>query len=702
MRLPRWTVYPALALLAVFLIPALPAKKKPLVVGAPVAGATKFPRVVVLGIDGMDPDVLRDVLAKYPERMRNFQRLVDEGGLHELGTSTPPQSPVAWSTFITGFDPGGHGIFDFIHRDPVTRQEIASTTKADEPTVVPLPAGYQFPLGGDSVSNRSGRAFWRILADHGVPAFIWRMPANFPVEPARGLSFSGMMTPAIDSAYGQCTLWTTDPPVESFERESKIIPVREYDGRIDTSLPGPVNPFRKDATRERLPMSIFVDHAAQAATVEIAGRAVVLTPGQWSDFVRVSFEFIGASVSSIKGTVRFHLRSLSPAVELYASAINIDPLDPVVPVSAPREASREAAQAVGLYYTQGMPEDVNALKEHVITDVEFMQQSDLVHDEGVRLMDYATDKFLAEKDGGFLFFYFSGIDLCGHMMWRHGDAEHPSHDEAFAGSDSSGWSHRAGSTWRDVIADLYMRMDPVLGRLRAKLPADATLVVMSDHGFASYRRKFSLNTWLVEHGYLVLADGQSKELPRGDPQFKSVRISRSAVDWSKTTAYGVGFNGLYLNRADRERDDPATKGKNERGIVAPGAQADALLAKLKAELEAVRDGAARVIARCDVASEVYHGARVSEAPDMIVGYDVNYGNSDESSTGRIPHDVLADNLGGTFNGSHLMSPDVVPGLLLTNRTVREGSHRLEDLTVEILRQYGIAPESGMRGTPVLR
>src|SRR5262249_47548764 len=153
------------------------------------------------------------------------------------------------------------------------------------------------------------------------------------------------------------------------------------------------------------------------------------------------------------------------------------------------------------------------------------------------------------KDGGFLFFYFSGVDLCSHMMWRHFDAGHPFHDDGFAAEDSSAWSRRPGSTWKDVIHDLYLGMDPVLGRLRERMPKDALLVVMSDHGFETYRRRFSLNTWLLEQGYLVLKPDRAKELPRRDPGFASVHISTGsgAVDWTKTRAYGVGFNALYLN-----------------------------------------------------------------------------------------------------------------------------------------------------------
>jgi predicted AlkP superfamily phosphohydrolase/phosphomutase len=286
------------------------------------------------------------------------------------------------------------------------------------------------------------------------------------------------------------------------------------------------------------------------------------------------------------------------------------------------------------------------------------------------------------------------------MMWRHADDGHPFHDEAFAHADSSAWSNRAGSTWRDVIEDLYLRMDPVIADLRARLPADTTLMVISDHGFATYRRKFSLNTWLLEHGYLVLKAGRERELPRDDRARVPVFIM-DAVDWSKTRAYGVGFNGLYLNLAGRELDDPETP-EDESGIVQPGAEAQALVRELKAALEAVRDGDARPILRCDVATDVFHGARTGEAPDLIVGYDAGYGNSDESSTGRVPHSVLEDNdRSGTFNGNHLMASQVVAGSLLTNLKVRPGDHALEDLTVEILERYGIKPDASVEGHRVL-
>jgi predicted AlkP superfamily phosphohydrolase/phosphomutase len=174
------------------------------------------------------------------------------------------------------------------------------------------------------------------------------------------------------------------------------------------------------------------------------------------------------------------------------------------------------------------------------------------------------------------------------------------------------------------------------------------------------------------------------------------------VDWSKTRAYGVGFNSLYLNLAGREEDNPDTT-QDESGIVRPGAEAEALLAEIKAKLERIVDeDGTQVVLRADLASDVYQGQRSEEAPDMVVGYNYGYGNSDEASTGQITHGILRDNdQGGTFNGSHLMAPDVVQGTLMTNRKVLPGEHALEDLTVEVLKQYGIKPGAGMKGHPVL-
>jgi predicted AlkP superfamily phosphohydrolase/phosphomutase len=722
MKLPRWTVYPAVLVLGVLIFVGIPMPQgSDPYEGAAAAADGSVPTrpmthapVVVLGIDGMDPDLLKEVIQLYPERMENFRWLIaQEDGIQSLGTSTPPQSPVAWSNFITGQDPGGHGIFDFLHRDRMTRAPIPSTVVIEEGSTIHLPGKWQLAIGADSPTNRTGRSFWSILADHGVPADIWRMPINFPVEPSNGVSFPGMMTPALDSAYGECSFYTTDPMRTVEIDYDKLHQVTEYDGKIVTSLQGPGNPFRDYAkgeeAHESIALTILVDREANAAVIDTGLEKVILQPGQWSHFLQVDYEMLPLGAMNMSGICRFYLRSIEPEVELYASPVNLNPENPPTPVSAPDDASVALAEGIGRYYTQGMAEDVNSLKKGILTDAEFMAQVDLVYRERRDMLEYALDSYLVGDEGGLLFFYFSTVDLTCHMMWRHFDASHPAYDPEIANQDSSWWSHREGSTWKDTVYDLYLKMDPVLGRIRARLGDDVTLIVMSDHGFAPYRRMFSLNTWLLENGYLVLHEGKHRELERSDPDWKKVNIfDPGVVDWSRTRAYGVGFNGLYLNLEGREEDNPETD-ENESGIVPPSEVA-ALLAQIRDELVAIKDPETgqQAILRCDLASEVYTGERLDEAPDMLVGFNAGYGNADSSSLGRIPCYPLEDNSPaafggklGTFNGSHLMAPEVVSGVLISNRPIREGEHQLEDLTVELLQQYGVEAPDVMLGHRVL-
>ncbi|MEX1025308.1 MAG: alkaline phosphatase family protein [Planctomycetota bacterium] len=696
MTLPRWTAYPAIAVLLGVAVLAVPRT------GSSPEN-TESKRVVVFGIDGLDPDLLREALRRDPESFPNFRWLIAQGdGIQSLRTSTPPQSPVAWSNFITGLDPGGHGIFDFIHRDPITRGPTTSTTVTPAESDLKLPGSWKLPLSGDAPSNRSGKSFWTLLSDAGVHADIWRMPANFPVEPSSGLSFPGMMTPAVDSAYGEASFYTTDPLAKSRVDDPKAFLVTEFDGRIETALKGPANPFHDGNPAASVPITVVLDRENDAAAIQVDGQTLVLRAGDWSDFVPVSFDLLPMGLMSMGGMVRFYLRSLDPEFELYASPVNFDPVDPATVISEPEDASAKLASVIGRYYTQGMAEDVNALKKEILSDAEFMSQVDIVYRERMRMLDHALDNYTSVGKGGLFFFYVSTIDLASHMMWRHADEAHPMFDAELANEDSSAFSGRAGSKWKDVIFDLYRKMDPALGRIRERLGDDVTLIVMSDHGFAPYRRKFALNTWLLEKGYLVLKPGMTREPADGSSKQYIYTGDHSAVDWTRTRAYGLGFNGLYLNLKGRERDDPASE-VDETGIVEPGAEADALLAELRTRLVAEVDPKTgqQPILRCDIASEVYRGARVSEAPDILVGYNAGYGNSDPSSLGRIPHNVLEDNTGGTFNGNHLMAPEVVAGILIANRRILAGDHALEDLTTEILGQYGVEPAPGMQGHRVL-
>ncbi len=713
MILPRWTAYLALAVILILAVSGIPRRtdnseaegaaraardESGLRDGRSKLPAPNHPRTVILGIDGLDPELLRAVIEKHPERMRAFQRLVDAGqGVRALGTSTPPQSPVAWSNFITGRDPGGHGVFDFIHRDAQSYFVAPSTVRMKESGSVSVPfSSLKLPTGGGVESNRTGRAFWTVLMDAGVRADLYRVPISYPVEPADGQVFPGMLTPALDSAYGMYTRFMSDPPARLETGSGRCVPVRPRNNRVLTRLPGPPNAFRDGDPPATTPLTVHIDEVNSLAIIEVGGERFVARPGQWTKWVSVSFDMLPAGALSLSGTVRFYLKSLTPEFELYASAINIDPTDPADTISHPARAAAELAEDLGgVYYTKGMPEDVGALKDGVFTDAEFMGQVDLVHRENRAVLQRALDRWTADPAGGLLFFYVGTIDLAMHMMWRHQDPAHPFFDPAIAAQSSTWWSGRDGTAWRDVVEDLYLKMDPILGAVLDRIDDDTLVMVISDHGFAPYRRKFSLNTWLLEQGYLVLKEGKQRELPEDDPKRVDVHLF-DAVDWTRTKAYGIGFNGLYLNRAGRESQGSVQE-----------SEVKGLLAELEAKLEALRDNAPgkpwdgeQVVLAADLATDVYQGQRVAEAPDIVVGYNTGYGNSDEATQGRIPNAVLSDNAGGTFNGSHLMHPSVVEGVLLTNARVRSERARLEDITATILHRYGVALEPGMTGRPL--
>ena len=84
--------------------------------GAATRPVTK--QVVVLGFDGADPKLAAKWMAE--GKLPNLARLAREGTFKPLGTTNPPESPVAWASFATGLNPGGTGIYDFLKRDPET------------------------------------------------------------------------------------------------------------------------------------------------------------------------------------------------------------------------------------------------------------------------------------------------------------------------------------------------------------------------------------------------------------------------------------------------------------------------------------------------------------------------------------------------------------------------------------------------------
>ena len=643
------------------------------------------PGVFVLGVDGMDPTILRRLIAE--GKAPNLAKLAADGAFQDLETSNPPQSPVAWSNFVTGLDPGGHGIYDFVHRDPLTYLPISSATPppGDPGTSVKL-FGYNLPVsaGDEIINNRSGTPWWDVLDGAGVDVEVYRIPGNYPVTESDAKTLSGMGTVDMRGGYGQYT-WITDtspvaPPGHGLKADVQLVTVEDFDldGKGDTVkaiLKGPPDLFHLEPGQMpgesdylTVPVTVSIDPDADVAMVKVGESVAVLQEGEWTDWMPVSFDALPAGAMALGGSVRFYAKELRPGFKLYASPVNLAADAPPQAISTPDDFATELADVLeGQYYTQGMPEETNALKDGTFDDDDYAKQVALVQADAGGMLDVALARF---DRGDATFFYLSDIDLQCHMLWRHGDPKEPSAPRHPAWEATSAAKHALD------IEHYYQHVDSLVGRVRQELPPETLLIVMSDHGFQPFTRKVHLNAWLRDHGYLTLKDGKT-----------TGRLTTGDVDWSKTQAYALGFNSLYLNVAGREAE----------GIVSAGDVAR-VEAAITADLLGYRDPADQktVVRRVDRGADIYHGARLADAPDLVIGYDRGYGHSDESTLGEIVEAEIEDNT-SRWSGNHLMAPEVVPGVVLASRPILGEAHNLTDVTATLLAWYGLAPLPEMRG-----
>ena len=592
----------------------------------------------MLGVDGMDPQFVQRHWSALP----HLDGLRRQGSFEQLKTTTPPQSPVAWSTFITGMDPDRHWIYDFVHRDPKTYLPFSSMSRAEEPRHTLSLGPYLFPLSqGQVIALRRGKAFWQILADHHIPVTMIRMPTNYPPL-AAGKAIAGMGTPDLRGTFGTFTFYTDDP--EEISRSvsgGRIVKVPLFQNRATLQVEGPVNSLRKDHRSSSAELTVDVDPHEPAARLATGDSLAIVRQGEWSGWLRAEFPLI-PGLASAAGMFRVYAKQLHPRFELYLSPVNIDPEAPELPVSAPSSYSRDVSRTIGRFYTQGIAEDTAAARQGVFSLADYLAQSRLVFEDEHKLLRYS----LASFREGLLFVYFSSIDQNSHMLWGKHEPE---------------------------LLDTYRAADAAIGEV-IENARGADVIVMSDHGFTTFDRALNLNTWLWKNGYLALDGGPSED---------DVPFAR--VDWSKTRAYAIGLNGLYLNLAGREK----------QGIVS-SAERQALLRKIGEELIALRDPADGR----QVVETAFFPEPSDIAPDLIVGYARAYRASWQTALGGVPPALVEDN-NDAWMGDHCINAADVPGVFFSTARVRVKDPQLKDVTVSLLRMFGIGPGEGMSGRDML-
>jgi predicted AlkP superfamily phosphohydrolase/phosphomutase len=630
-------------------------------------------KVIVIGIDGMDP-VLSETMMN-AGHLPNLAKLRAVGGYSRLGTSIPPQSPVAWANFINGAGPGSHGIFDFIHRHP--HEQCAPFYSAAE--TLPgegcwevgdhrlqldfWPFNHKLPA---TVLRRQGVPFWDHLDAVGVPTTFYDLPSNYPPSPSQHghhRCLSGMGTPDMLGSYGTYQHYAEDGPPEPLEEGGgKRCKLTFAADTAKARIVGPENTFLKDPCPVTVEFQVNRDREANAAALEVQGHKILLKPGQWSRWTRINFDLSTPSFvpdKYVTGICRFYLQEVTPNFRLYVTPVNIDPSAPAVKMSEPPAFVQEVSKRLGLFYTTGFQEDHKALSNGVFVDDEFLKQASMVLEERLALFDYALEDY----DDGLLFFYFSSSDLQSHMFWWTSDARHPVRSAPEA------------KKYFGHVKQLYQRLDAVIGDIADRYGSRATILVMSDHGFANFGRQFNLNSWLRDNNFL------------GPRECSSLLQD---VDWSQTRAYGLGINGLYLNLKGRERD----------GIVEPVDQQEALVTELATQLEAVRDwNGQRVIRNVYRASKVYSGSATGLSPDLIVGYCRGYRASWATCLGDLTDEVLLDNE-SAWSADHCADALEVPGVLFSNRPLSSKDPRLVDLAPSILAEFGLPAPSSMDGKSV--
>ena len=623
-------------------------------------GRSRVKRVVILGLDGLDYGLTQRFLSE--GKLPHLAALRDKGSFRPLGSTLPPISPVAWSSFQTGVNPGKHNIFDFLAPDPRTYQPKLSSVEIRPPRRSLRLGKLRIPLGKSDIRLlRKSKPFWHVLSEYGIFNCIIRVPITFPAEKLRGVQLSAMCVPDLRGTQGMFSFYTTKAVPEGEKTGGEFHAVAREGNVVRAQLVGPPRPREADPGNLKLPFVVTIKGECRAA-LKIGGAKHDLVEGEYTDWVQVRFRAVAGM--SVYGVCKFLLLRTAPEFELYVTPINIDPEHPAMPLGYPWVYPIYLAKRQGAYATLGLAEDTWALNEQVLSDEHFLKQClDFDHEREAMFFD-GLDKVKR----GVCVCVFDGSDRMQHMFWRYHDEDHPARPKDVA------------PHLRLVIEDLYRRMDDLVGRTMARCrDAGTMLMVISDHGFNPFRRGIDLNRWLEENGYLAVDDA------RRDQEHLA------GVDWSRTRAFAIGLTGIFLN----------VKDKFAQGTVAPGGEADALGAEIALRLADLVDSdtGAKAVKRTYLAKDAYRGPYKDQAPDVIVGYERGYRVSWDAAIGRTTRQVFHDNT-KAWSGDHCVDPSVVPGVLFCDRPIETEHPRLLDIGPTVLDLFGIPVPDYMDGKPL--
>ena len=503
-------------------------------------------------------------------------------------------------------------------------------------------------MGTKYVSNIKAEPFWRTTSKEGLPTTIIRWPNAFPPEKINGNMLSGEGVPDIKGFMSGYTLYTEKKQdKKEIKSSNKIIQVKKNNNLIETELSGPKTKKAGDIIDIKTPMKIILSE--NSASLIINDKKHKIEVNKWSDFIKVKFK-IGV-FKEVDAIFKAYLVSIEP-FEMFLTSIQIDPENPIVKISYPNEYSKDLAEDIGTYYTLGMPEETDAYIDGKLSEKAFLGQVNEIEKQRDKMFWKEFNEFKNKETGVYAFVYDSS-DRLQHLFW----------DEEI----------------NEVIENYYTKKDAFIAELLGKLDNDTLLIIISDHGFTSFERSVSINTWLVENDFMKL----TKELDNEGTLFQY-------VDWENTKAYSLGFNSIYIN----------VKGREGKGIVE---YKEEIVNEIIGKLENLVDKKTgkKVINKAYKREEIYNGDYVENAPDIIIGFNPGYRMSWQTAAGGFTKEVLNDNL-KKWAADHLVDPKFVPGVLFSNIKINKKEASQMDVAPTILDALGIEIPEGIDGKSLLK
>jgi predicted AlkP superfamily phosphohydrolase/phosphomutase len=564
---------------------------------------------LIIGLDAFDPGIVERMFEA--GKLPNLSKFGLKQGYARFTVANPPQSEISWTSIATGLNPGGHGMFDFVHRDPSSYALNVSLLPTKKSV---LGTSFTFPHNAPTIFDQA--------AQEGFPATALWWPATFPAHldsPVQ--TIPGLGTPDIHGRLGVGTAFSLEPamkneihktPVESLARIAK--------GRYSGFLKGPAQ--QKGNHFQEVTLEFLLDLIDdQSARLSIGKQTLTIIKGKWSPIFEIVFKI--GFLTSIHAITRVVMNQVNPEPSLYFLPLQIHPLHSLWPYATPPGFVRQTWNSCGPFLSLGWPQDTTGLEEKWITDDQFLQLCDSIYTTRRNIFLNHLTTF----NEGLFANIFDSLDRIQHMFLR----DRP-----------------------EIVESWYQKFDEIVGLagqlVESKGWKDIRIIIVSDHGFTRFDYKVHLNRWLLEGGYITL---------KPDHPEQSLR----SVNWSQTRAYAVGLNSLYLNLAGRE----------SQGCVSLG-ERDALSEEIRAKLLALKGpNGQKVVQQIDLQKEAFDGALSEYGPDLIVGYAPGYRASSDTGLGNWKDTIFESNI-DHWGADHCVAADAVPGVLFCNQGLSNFSH----------------------------